>query len=464
MSTCTIRNSSNVGEELDRISNLPEELIQNILVRLPSIDAAARTSVLSRRWRHFWTKLPSLSFQWDFEKPGAIIAALAAYSAPTLNRLAFSAVHVLELSTVAPWLEFASRRVAGNLTLNFSAALYQRQRLELPVCEKATSINLHVKHLRLPPAGSFTALVALTIVGARIQGGDFEAVCQPRCPRLRRLAVRSATLVEATDVSVRSNSLEWLVFIVQGVGRLEVAAPKLRYFRAAAKAAGDNVPQAEPGVSDVNITSPVLEDVAWYGEFDPRRHRFTEAGHRLRKLMVMDMTTAALMRRFYIVDELVLSFGISPGIKGYKTFLNATSMIAKCEVLEVQVTTRRHAFPSAVLHLLRKSVGVAKLLIRLPRMGNKSCMEGCPCSLPDSCNTDKIQLDSLEEVEILGFRGEFNQMKFINLLLDCHAPILKKVYVRIPKDVKSINRTKNKKIRSIIDGHPEIDVEFKLWS
>uniref|UniRef100_A0A0E0ECW3 FBD domain-containing protein n=1 Tax=Oryza meridionalis TaxID=40149 RepID=A0A0E0ECW3_9ORYZ len=169
--------------------------------------------------------------------------------------------------------------------------------------------------------------------------------------------------------------------------------------------------------------------------------------------------TAALFHH----DTKVESSTWVDGIRGYKTFLNATSMIAKCEVLEVQVTTRRHAFSSAVLHLLRKSVGVAKLLIRLPRMGNKSCTEGCPCSLPDSCNTDKIQLDSLKEVEILGFQGEFNQMKFINLLLDCHAPILKKVYVRIPKDVKSISKTKNKKIRSIIDGHPEIDVEFKLW-
>ncbi|EAZ40224.1 hypothetical protein OsJ_24669 [Oryza sativa Japonica Group] len=410
MSTCSARNSGDGGEGVDRISHLPEELIQNILVRLPSVDAAARTSVLSRRWRRVWTRLPSLSFQCDSEKPGAIDAALAAYSAPALNRLALSAAHALEAATVAPWLEFASRRVAGNLTLNFS-------------------------------------------------GGDFEAVCSPRCPCLRRLAVRSVTLVGgAADVSVRSGSLEWLVFMAQGVGRLEVAAPRLRYFRAEAKAAAGDV-------SDVSVASPVLEDVAWYGEFDPRRHRFAEAGHRLRKLMVMDMPTAALMRRFYIVDELVLSFGISPGIRGYKTFLNATSMIAKCEVLEVQVTTRRHAFSSAVLHLLRKSGDdETKLLIRLPRMGNKSCTEGCPCSLTDSCNTDKIQLDSLKEVEILEFQGEFNQMKFINLLLDCQAPILKKVYVRIPKDVKSISNTKSKKIRSIIDGHPEIDVEFKLWS
>ena len=118
--------------------------------------------------------------------------------------------------------------------------------------------------------------------------------------------MRSVTLVGgAADVSVRSGSLEWLVFMAQGVGRREVAAPRLRYFRAEAKAAAGDV-------SDVSVASPVLEDVAWYGEFDPRRHRFAEAGHRLRKLMVMDMPTAALMRRFYIVDELVLSFGISP--------------------------------------------------------------------------------------------------------------------------------------------------------
>ncbi|KAF0905151.1 hypothetical protein E2562_000947 [Oryza meyeriana var. granulata] len=167
----------------------------------------------------------------------------------------------------------------------------------------------------MPPAGSFAALTALTIIGARMQGGDFEALCSPRCPRLQRLKVRGVELVAADDVSIRSNSLERLVFLVNGVGRLEVVAPRLRYFRATPKTIDNVSDAAGPGMLDANIAAPMLEDVAWYGVFNLLRHRFAEAGRRLQKLTVVDLPTAPLMRRFYVVDELVLHFGISPCCK-----------------------------------------------------------------------------------------------------------------------------------------------------
>ncbi|XP_040382254.1 putative F-box/LRR-repeat protein At3g28410 [Oryza brachyantha] len=463
-----MRNSSNGGgagdggdDDVDRISDLPEELIQSILIRLPSTAAAARTSVLSRRWRDVWTRLPSLSFTWECQhgRPDAIEAALAAYSAPTVNRLAISlGCPYPPRSAVAGWLEFAAWRVAGSLTLNFPRYYCS---VDLPVCERATSISIHGQNsLRLPPVGSFAALTALTITGAFLEGGGFEDVLSSsRCPRLQRLKVRGVMLRTAADddVSIRSGSLERLDFFVHGVARLEVAAPRLRCFRAALEARGDGVPEA-------SIAAPMLEAVDWHGAFDAQRHLFLEAGRRLQRLAVFDVPTAALMRRFHIVDELVLSFGIAPGTQGYRMFLDATIFFARCEVLDLHMTTRRHSFTSAAFHLLNRSAGVRKLMIHLPRMfkGNKSCIEGCPCSLPDSCKTDKIQLDSLKEVEILGFRGDVHHLKFINLLLKCHVPILKKLYIKVSKDVKSLNKRTSHKIRRIIDDHPDIDVEFNL--
>uniref|UniRef100_J3MLV5 F-box domain-containing protein n=1 Tax=Oryza brachyantha TaxID=4533 RepID=J3MLV5_ORYBR len=481
-----MRNSSNGGgagdggdDDVDRISDLPEELIQSILIRLPSTAAAARTSVLSRRWRDVWTRLPSLSFTWECQhgrpdaieaalaaysaptcqhgRPDAIEAALAAYSAPTVPRLAISlGCPYPPRSAVAGWLEFAAWRVAGSLTLNFPRYYCS---VDLPVCERATSISIHGQNsLRLPPVGSFAALTALTITGAFLEGGGFEDVLSSsRCPRLQRLKVRGVMLRTAADddVSIRSGSLERLDFFVHGVARLEVAAPRLRCFRAALEARGDGVPEA-------SIAAPMLEAVDWHGAFDAQRHLFLEAGRRLQRLAVFDVPTAALMRRFHIVDELVLSFGIAPGTQGYRMFLDATIFFARCEVLDLHMTTRRHSFTSAAFHLLNRSAGVRKLMIHLPRMGNKSCIEGCPCSLPDSCKTDKIQLDSLKEVEILGFRGDVHHLKFINLLLKCHVPILKKLYIKVSKDVKSLNKRTSHKIRRIIDDHPDIDVEFNL--
>lgn len=49
----------------DRISNLPKDLIHNIMQRLP-ISLAARMSVLSKSWRGNWESMPHLEFDNDF--------------------------------------------------------------------------------------------------------------------------------------------------------------------------------------------------------------------------------------------------------------------------------------------------------------------------------------------------------------------------------------------------------------
>ncbi|CAN6168368.1 unnamed protein product [Urochloa humidicola] len=46
----------------DRISSLPDDLLHVILLSLRDTAAAARTSVLSRRWRRVWAHVPGLSF------------------------------------------------------------------------------------------------------------------------------------------------------------------------------------------------------------------------------------------------------------------------------------------------------------------------------------------------------------------------------------------------------------------
>uniref|UniRef100_A0A804NL56 F-box domain-containing protein n=1 Tax=Zea mays TaxID=4577 RepID=A0A804NL56_MAIZE len=57
-----------------RAASLPsllDDLLFSILLRIGSIRAAARTSVLSRRWRHVWARLPELRLGPCDAQPGA---------------------------------------------------------------------------------------------------------------------------------------------------------------------------------------------------------------------------------------------------------------------------------------------------------------------------------------------------------------------------------------------------------
>ncbi|RZC87513.1 hypothetical protein C5167_036053 [Papaver somniferum] len=58
---CNLMDLNNIGKAEDRISELPDSLLHHILSFL-DIKVVARTSVLSKRWSHIWTSIPTLIF------------------------------------------------------------------------------------------------------------------------------------------------------------------------------------------------------------------------------------------------------------------------------------------------------------------------------------------------------------------------------------------------------------------
>ncbi|CAO1941669.1 unnamed protein product [Urochloa humidicola] len=237
--------------DTDCISGLPDELLHDILLRLKSTRAAARTSVLSRRWRHVWAHLPKLVFDGngtnsDSAAPppdsflNSIDGALRAYSAPTVERLditlpsGWPTIRV-PTSRVESWLHFASRGQVRRLSLrvprfHMQEPPQEEKVLEIPICDAAQDISLYLGNrwrLQIEPAGVFTALTNLRIHRAIMEVTVLEALVSSRCPRLRSLSL-SITLVAESDITLRSDSLETLSLCVNDIRwPLEIVAPRI---------------------------------------------------------------------------------------------------------------------------------------------------------------------------------------------------------------------------------------------
>ncbi|KAM3389385.1 hypothetical protein ACQJBY_011485 [Aegilops geniculata] len=443
----------------DRISGLSDDLLRDILLRLRSLPAAARTTTLSRRWRHVWTSIPELVID-ELHVPGrppssflrAVEGALAAYSASNVDvaalTIAVPDVRLcrIEARRVSSWLRVASERAAGTLSLALPRsepiAHGHGQEIELPPCGRATEIALSLAGafvLRLRPAASFAALTVLTIQSAAMDGRELGAFVSSMCPRLTDLTLR-VSLVACSDVSIRSASLRRLEFGAGCAQRLGVAAPMLEVLVASF-------------LHHAHISAPRLAEAKVQRL---HRHHFADdVPRRLRRLDITQLYLHAVAppraRRFDAVDELRLSALI--GMEGYTSFLDDVNNLPVCQtVLSVSLTGDHHGFVPTMLHLLRRSSGIRKLVLETYTQTNDPCSTACPCRLPEGYRANNMTLDSLEEIEINTFMGEDDQVEFLEMLVSrCSATrpinvVLNKSYLvplpteKVSEMIRSISR------------------------
>ncbi|KAK3127727.1 hypothetical protein QOZ80_7AG0577600 [Eleusine coracana subsp. coracana] len=354
------------ADGVDRFSGLHDDLLLVILARLRCARTAARTSVLSRRWRcGLWRRLLELYFL--DTPPSTIEAALAQIAVPKVSllhigpslcgadRQRFSAAGIASLLrdavrldpvdlSVVVWLEQGNRGIA----------------VELPYFARATSVNLDVPcfNLTLPAqGGEFPVLERLTITGCLTNTGTLIS----RCPCLRVLELNWCRNQSGDTIMVHSPTIE------------ELHVYNHHY----------------TGVRGIDIVAPVLKKLRWV----------TFA--RIHQMWCLDHLEVKTEKSGRIVLGLDIrrpwhSIVLERNLKEVFQF-------PKCSVLDLCLEKCGHVYGGMVLNLLTICSSIRRLKLGTKKVLGKfggGCPVNCSCDQPHNWRSQNIFIRGLEELEV----------------------------------------------------------------
>ncbi|KAL1819120.1 hypothetical protein ACET3Z_013989 [Daucus carota] len=196
----------------DRISKLPQNLQETILGFLP-IQDAVKSSILSTKWRHCWTMIPNLIFDFEFvdrimskldgirnpelrahKLVSVINKVLLLHNGPILKfSLTFPAVDNTEYGFskeiiheyIDQWIPLFARKGIKQLTLDESSKLEDFRRHNLSSLDLTHLTLLRVWFPYTPTLGKFTCLTNLELVDATSNFGKSIF----HCPVLEKLTL-----------------------------------------------------------------------------------------------------------------------------------------------------------------------------------------------------------------------------------------------------------------------------------
>ncbi|XP_043687882.1 F-box/FBD/LRR-repeat protein At1g13570-like [Telopea speciosissima] len=202
------------------ISDMPPNIIENILSRLP-IKEAVRTCILSKEWRFNWVTLPELIFDCflihtfinqNLNLVRFIDEVLSHHRGPICK---FEISHLwfpYTTDIIDKWILCLSRNYIQKLILRLQPWPIN---YELPSCiyscEHLIHLELSFCTLRRPPLfANFESLRSLVLYKVDFVGFTFENLIS-RCPQLEKLKIEGFT--DSTDLLIYAPKLQELVVV-----------------------------------------------------------------------------------------------------------------------------------------------------------------------------------------------------------------------------------------------------------
>ncbi|XP_024630194.1 F-box/FBD/LRR-repeat protein At1g13570 isoform X1 [Medicago truncatula] len=194
---------ANHGDHIDRISDLPCNVIDGILERL-NIQELVSTSLLSRKWRYMWNSVPQLQFCEDFfcrfedlNDPGPEISRiiteiLLLHNGPIyrfiLDIPLFSNI-LITTEILNKWVLFLSRRGIKDLALVNYATFFNQMPSHVFSCQELTHFWFSGFNVSVPP--NFRGLKKLLVLQLDHNTYEFGALESliSGCPLLEELSI-----------------------------------------------------------------------------------------------------------------------------------------------------------------------------------------------------------------------------------------------------------------------------------
>ncbi|XP_074271919.1 F-box/LRR-repeat protein At3g59190-like [Silene latifolia] len=230
---------------LDKISNLPDELLVLILSFLPTWYAV-RTSIISRRWRYLFTLTDCLSF----DDTPCFRGAITTVNTAGTRRFENFVYKVLELHQMSPIKKFSLVCIATYDKSHLNAWVkyaiqkgvqelqYKVYECELPydlvMCKTLVKLEMRLcvhRSIQIPPSSWLPSLKILHLNFVRF--GDYHSTERllSSCEFLEELTLKNCALYTRGHVTISLGQLKVLIIKNCNVsnGFFEIEAPNLAY-------------------------------------------------------------------------------------------------------------------------------------------------------------------------------------------------------------------------------------------
>ncbi|XP_020879882.1 LOW QUALITY PROTEIN: putative F-box/FBD/LRR-repeat protein At3g49030 [Arabidopsis lyrata subsp. lyrata] len=230
----------------DRISELPEDLLLQILSYIPTENVIA-TSVLSKRWRSLWKMVPNLKFDFEFDPKieskyhqtfsDNVYRSLTLHKAHVLESLHLNIIRGTDGLNIGMWIATAFARHVrklvlisffdvGNERIIFPSVLFSNDTLEILKIQNYILLDL-------PSPVCLKSLRELRLYHVKFKDEESVSNLLGGCPCLEDLVVHRDSNVDVKTFTIAVPSLQRLTIEDSNPGRGKggyvINAPCLKY-------------------------------------------------------------------------------------------------------------------------------------------------------------------------------------------------------------------------------------------